>query len=197
MRFFFTVLLLCVWWAKAVAEQPPTPPNQPPETKPEQQIQIYSKQSTEAVDNLNKAAEVLSDPAKALKSDHEEEHKPKSDSVANINALKQFPRDPTQMSGNFRQALKNMPASHGGATGANPNAPAQQNLMPAIELAAKMVGKHKSVLLRVNKRVVQIAEGGQMSWIEGNQLFNIRIEKISKNQVRVRVLPSNDLFILQ
>jgi hypothetical protein len=198
MRFVRVLLLLAFSVSTQAEESNP----KPPQKSAADEVQVYTKQSSEAVDNLNKATEVLANPAKALLPDHEENKAAPAD-LANNNSLgltdkRPLPRDPTQMSGNFRQALKNMPASN--SNGINPNAvnnPAAHNI-PTLELAAKIMGKHKSVMLKVNnKRIIQIVEGEQFSLVENNQLITIRVEKITKNQIRLLVSPPNEHLILQ
>lgn len=191
----FKILLLFVFSfsVQAEAENPPHPHK--PDTD---NIQVYTKQSTDAVETLNHAVEVLRDPTKALPLPETGKVIAKVDKVLdNVTERKELPRDPTQMSGNFRQALKNLNAG----SGANPNSNAAKNnpasAMPAIELAAKIMGKNKSVMLRIKDRVIQVAEGGRMSLIENQQVISIQVEKIDPNQVRISVLPYNEHLILQ
>lgn len=177
LKFFGLLLLSFVLHA----EQPAAPV--PPTPKSDLEVQVYTKESTDNIAALNKAAEVLSDPVKAFSAREADK--------------KELPRDPTQMSGNFRQALKNIPASSSNST--NPNAPNNKpsRNIPAIELAAKIMGKNKSVMLRIKDRVIQVAEGGRVTLIENQQVITIRVEKIDTTQVRILVSPHNEHLILQ
>lgn len=155
----------------------------PPQPKSGLEVQVYTKESATNVEALNKATEVLRDPVKAFSASEADK--------------KELIRDPTQMSGNFRQALKNIPIA--GANNTNPNAANNTpNLtIPAIELAAKIMGKNKSVMLRINGRVIQVTEGGRVTLVENQQVITIQVEKIDINQVRISVLPYNEHLILQ
>jgi hypothetical protein len=195
---FVRVLLLLAFSVSTQAEESNP---KPPQKSAADEVQVYTKQSSEAVDNLNKAAEVLANPAKALLPDHEENKAAPAADSANNNSLglmdkRPLPRDPTQMSGNFKQEFKKVSTNNV----ASPNAvnnPAARNI-PTLELAAKIMGKHKSVMLRVNnKRIIQIVEGEQFSLVENNQLITIRVEKINKNQIRLLISPPNEYLILQ
>lgn len=188
---FFRILLLLAFSFTVHAEQ--TNPAAPQKSATDD-VKIYTKQSGEAVDTLNKATEVLRDPTKALPLP--EVGKTVDKVLYSVTDKKELPRDPTQMSGNFRQALKNMPTS--GANNANPNAQnAAPPAIPPIELAAKILGKNKSVMLKINTRIVQIAEGGRVSLFENQRVITVRVDKIDKNQVKISVLPVNEQLILQ
>lgn len=197
MKFRFKPLLLCLFSFTALAEHSTTAP--PPKAEPE--VQVYTKTSADAVETLNKATEVLRDPVKVLTST-ESDNKSPAPAVSDNNGAQamehnnnQLLRDPTQVSGNFRQELKKMSQSSGTAGSAAANAPG--NGIPMIEVAAKIIGKHKSVLLRVNGHTTLVSEGGQVSLVEKNQVLSFRVDRITQNQVQIFVLPYNEHLILQ
>jgi hypothetical protein len=144
--------------------------------------QIYTKESIENINKLNKAAELLSSPGKLFSADKDDK--------------KDLPmRDPTQMSGNFRDELKKL--NSGGALGNSTSAPASIDKMPTIELIAKVLGKNKSVMLRVNKQTLQLVEGSKASFTEEQRLMEIQVHKIHQDYVTIVVLPRNETLNLQ
>lgn len=187
LKIFVLLMLSFTAWSEQTAA--------PPASKSNPDAQIYTKESSDNVAALNKAAEVLCDPTKALP--FPEVGKSVDKVLDKVTEKKELPRDPTQMSGNFRQALKNIPNS--GANNTNPNAAnnTPSPNIPAIELAAKVMGKNKSVMLRINNHVVQVAEGGQVSLIDSQRVITVRVDSIDKNQVKIFVLPLNQALILQ
>jgi hypothetical protein len=106
------------------------------------------------------------------------------------------------MSGNFRQALKNISTS--GTNNANPNAAANAPpsnaaplSIPAIELVAKLIGKNKRVVLKINNRIIQLNQGGSFSLVDNQQVITVKVDKIDNNQVKISLLPINKLLTLQ
>jgi hypothetical protein len=188
------------------AEEPPKPAfPRPPgfyQNAYDVESQVYTKQSKGGVAALNKAAEVLRNPIKALPLPEKAEGivdkmlgKEDSPSKEEPAPKKDSPRDdPTQMSANFRQELNKHSSSNSNSNTAKSN---PENAIPAIELAAKIMGKNKSVMLRIKDRIVQIAEGDQLSLVENQQVLSIRVEKIDKSQVKIFISPLNKDLILQ
>lgn len=195
MMFLLKVFGLLLFSFAIHAEQPasPTPPKSATDD-----IQVYTKESGANVESLNKAAELLRDPIKALTSNKDEKK---------VADKKELPRDPTQMSGNFRQALKNMSPAQTPASGTSGNTAASSadKGIPMVELVAKIMGKNKSVLLRLKDRTAQVFEGGQVSLVEdgrisvidGHSVVNFRVDKIDAHEVEITVLPYNAKLILR
>lgn len=183
--FKLSLLLLALSVSTAFAE----------EQKKAANNQVYSKSSASTVEKLNKATDSLRNPGKILKKiaigDDEEEQDEKSD------AEEEILRDPTQMSGNFRQALKNVrPTTDGSTNGKDAGFPE----MPDISLAAKIMGRKNtaSVILKVNKRNFNISEGKSASFIDSkHRLIRIRVDEIRRNYVKIFVLPHGEELILQ
>ncbi|CCE22175.1 hypothetical protein [Methylotuvimicrobium alcaliphilum] len=113
----------------------------------------------------------------------------------NIAEATEVLRDPTQMSGNFRQAVKNMapaqaPSSSAGA--------ARQNF-PTIELVAKAMRTEKAgkVVLRVGNSLLHMRLDNSVSIMHNGALLTLRIDEITAEHVQVHLLEFNQTLILQ
>jgi len=110
-------------------------------------------------------------------------------------------KDPTIMSGNFRKALQSI------RPGIIPTASAstgelgeeEENDMPFIELVAKVlaVDKLSTVVLRVNDHSVHLTEGSTTSQIVNRKIVNIRVDKITENDVTIFLSPFEQVMVLQ
>lgn len=203
MRFLLKFFGL-LFFSFALHAEPPGSPPPPPKSGPN--VQVYTKESAANVEALNNATEVLRDPTKALPLP--EIGKAVDKVTHTVADKKELPRDPTQMSGNFRQALKNMgpaPAAAAGTTGNTAAVASAEKAIPMVELVAKIMGKNKSVLLRLKDRTGQVFEGGQISLVEDGKIsvinnqsvISFRVDKIDENEVRITVLPYNAKLILR
>jgi len=134
----------------------------------EQKNQVYNAQSQLTVDNINQVVDVL--------------------------------RNPTVMSGNFRQALKNIAPGISTATastsGSNND---EENDLPFIELVAKVVTPDKpaTVVLRVNDHTLHLTEGSTASQMVNRKIVNIRVDKITENNVTIFLSPFDQVMVLQ
>ena len=109
--------------------------------------------------------------------------------------------DPTIMSGNFRQALQNI------NPGIIPTASAstgdideeEESDMPFIELVAKVLAADKpsSVVLRVNDHSIHLTEGSVASQMVNRKIVNIRVDKITENDVTIFLSPFEQVMVLQ
>ncbi|WP_431067238.1 hypothetical protein [Methylotuvimicrobium sp.] len=113
----------------------------------------------------------------------------------NIAEATEVLRDPTQMSGNFRQAVKNMapsqvPSSSAGA--------ARQNF-PTIELVAKAMRTEKAgkVVLRVGNSLLHMRLDNSVSIMHNGALLTLRVDEITAEHVHVHLVEFNQSLILQ
>ncbi|MCK4841140.1 MAG: hypothetical protein KAT04_04570 [Methylococcales bacterium] len=109
-------------------------------------------------------------------------------SQSNVDALNntvEVLRNPTVMSGNFRQALKNIRPNT--STSTTPNSDNKD--MPFIELVAKIYSTEKdspsTVVLRVDDHILHLAEGSTASQMINRKIVNIEIQQISKDSVTI------------
>ncbi|MGR9114863.1 MAG: hypothetical protein ACU85E_03800 [Gammaproteobacteria bacterium] len=104
-------------------------------------------------------------------------------------------RDPTRMSENFRQAIKNIvpPAQ------ANVPATGGGDDLPSVELLGKVLTPNQpaAVVLRINERSVHLPKNGSTTTIIDGRLVTIRVDEITKRHVKVRLVEMNQFMILQ
>lgn len=116
--------------------------------------------------------------------------------VDNINKAVGIIRDPTQMSMNFRQAVKNIaPQVNAPATGPAGSA----NVLPFVELAGKVLTPDKTAIavLRINSHPVHIAAGGSTSMVNDGKVLTVRVDEITEHYVKVMLVEINKPLILQ
>ena len=122
-------------------------------------------------------------------------------SVENINQAVQILRNPTLMSGNFRQALKNIKPGVPTASAASPfsNDDGEENDMPFIELVAKVISTEKpsTVVLRVNDHTLHLTKGNTASQLVNRKIVNIRIDEITDTYVKIFISPFGQEMVLQ
>lgn len=134
----------------------------------EHRNQIYNEKSALTVDSINKITEVL--------------------------------RNPTVMSGNFREALKRISPSIPVVSAATLNSSSkEEDDMPFIELVAKIIAKDKpsTVVLRVNDHTVHLSEGSKVSQLVNRKIVNIRVDKVTENDVTIFLMPFGQAMVLQ
>ena len=170
---------------------------------------VYNKSSQLTVDKLNKTTEIFRDPTKVVGA-----------SMGDIsidglkNALPSLPRlpsqqatqplhDPTQMSGNFRQALRSYTPSV-----TNTGTSSESNVVPLIELMGKVympvdrqadkTGNNdvSSVVLSINEKTFFLKEGAKSSVIIREHIITVSVEEIAENYVRIKLSPSNETLLL-
>lgn len=118
--------------------------------------------------------------------------------VENINKAVEFFRNPTVMSGNFRQALKNMAPGISTASASSPSDSEDQNI-PLIELVAKVLSSNKpsTVVLRVDNHIIHLTEGSTASHLVNKQIVNIRVDKVTETYVSIFLTPFEQMMVLQ
>lgn len=118
----------------------------------------------------------------------------------NLNQATEILRNPTIMSGNFRQALKSIKPdmSDVSASTFNSNNNAE-NDMPFIELVAKVLAADKpsTVVLRVNDHTLHLIEGNTASQLVNRKIINIRVDKITDDGVTIFLSPFDQVMFLQ
>lgn len=116
--------------------------------------------------------------------------------VKNLNKAVEIIRDPTAMSGNFRKALRNLPGS-APVQGKTDEEGYKSLNLPEIELVGKMFSENgpPSVVFKARGKYHHFEEGEQVSKVINNQVVTIKIEKITKQSVRVLVMPFNKTLI--
>lgn len=146
-----------------------------------------------AVDNTDKKVKVLRDPTAKVYS------KESQLTVDNINKTVEVIRDPTEMSNNFRQALRNLPNY---SSAQDKDASTSEDFkalgLPEIELVAKVFSENgpPTVVLKAKGKYHHFEEGDKVSKVIKNQVITIHIQEISKNGVRLVVMPFNKILIL-
>ncbi|NOR68382.1 MAG: hypothetical protein GQ532_01580 [Methylomarinum sp.] len=119
----------------------------------------------------------------------------------NINQAVQILRNPTLMSGNFRQALKNIKPGIPTASAATPfsNDDREEDDMPFIELVAKVMAKDKpsTIVLKVNDHTLHLTEGNTASQLVNRKIVNIRVDEITDSYVKIYLSPFEQVMVLQ
>lgn len=122
--------------------------------------------------------------------------------VENLNKATEILRDPTKMSGNFRQALKKLKPS----TPANENSDGPK--VPDIKLLGKIYvpktlnnlaipsSKVSSVSLSIDKQTIYLKEGAMSSVIKKEHLITVHVEEITQHYVKLTIQPNNETLIL-
>ena len=89
--------------------------------------------------------------------------------VDNLNKATEIIRDPTQISGSFRNALKNI------SPPTSPNKPSMKVMRPVIRLNALVAGAEQnySAMLKIENEVKLVKTGHRMSIIANNALYEI------------------------
>jgi len=195
--FFLRLLILFSFSSLALAEHLSQP------------NKVYNKASQLTVDNLNKTTEMLRDPTKVIGA-----------SMGNISitglkeALPNMPRlsggkdeqvlhDPTQMSGNFRQALKSYsPQVPVASSGSSSNSVPIINLIGKVYISTERLATEQSkqekssVVLDIDEKTIHLREGDKSSVIIKEHIVTVLVEEITKQYVKIRITPSNETLLL-
>jgi hypothetical protein len=155
------------------------------------------------VENINKATEVLRNPAvitekigqglEGFRLPVAKNTPPAPDGNVNKGELK----DPTLMNQNFREALDRINQNKSG-TGSPVTSAAPA--LPKMSLLASVCGGKKtknSAMLSINDRTEMVYIGDKITTLESNQVVEIQILDIHRHHVKVRVLPANETIILR
>lgn len=120
--------------------------------------------------------------------------------TGNINNVIEVLRNPTLMSGNFRQALKNLTPKipEAFAATSSPDIDDEDD-MPFITLVGKVIAKNKrsSVVLKVNDHSVHLTEGDTSSQMVNRKIVNIRVDKITEDAVTIFLSPFQQTMVLK
>jgi len=145
------------------------------------------------VDTAQKKAEPMRDPTRAKVYSKESQL-----TVNKINKTVDVLRDPTELSGNFRKALRglqgnNMLVDESGATPANP----QDFGLPEIEIVGRVYSENKpaTVVLKANGKYHHFVEGDRLTRVIDNQLVTFYVQEINEHSVRLLVMPFNKILI--
>jgi len=118
--------------------------------------------------------------------------------VDNVNKATEILRDPTAMSGNFRQALRGLQGSNAAISesGVTPAAPKEFGL-PKIEIVGRVYSENKpaTVVFKSNGKYHHFEEGDQLTQVIDNQLVTFHVQEISEHSVRLLVMPFNKILI--
>lgn len=107
--------------------------------------------------------------------------------------------DPTRMNLNFRDALNGIKNTTENAVGGIKAAP-EEPLFPKITLMAKMQSTNKAsghIILRVNDKSEMVSTGDTITYLQRGELITIEVGEITKNYVKVTVMPINQTLILR
>ena len=111
-------------------------------------------------------------------------------------------KDPTLMYQNFRDALNRVTQNKTGTVANGPGvgiAPAAP-VLPKISLLASVCGGNKdksSAMLRINDKTEMVYVDDKITFLDKNQVIEIRILDIHKHYVKVMVLPAHEEIILR
>ncbi len=113
--------------------------------------------------------------------------------VENLNKTTEILRDPTQASGSFRDALKRIKPS------SQQQSPSKQYTLPDLSLNALVAGPNRtySAMLKIDKKVVLVKTGYRLSIVSKKQLYEVVINKITREEIRLTLLPANEQIILR
>lgn len=122
--------------------------------------------------------------------------KKSSEKINALNKTTEILRDPTQLSPNFRQALRGITPKGRSAS----NTKTKKALaLPEIELAGKVLAQSKKpkAMLRINKKIYYVSENSALSFVKNNQVITVKVLKVNKDHVKITVSPHNQTLILQ
>jgi hypothetical protein len=114
------------------------------------------------------------------------------------------PTDPTRMNQNFRDALERVrqlkSATQEGANGALSKISSEDSSMPKITLLANVHRKNQEksrATLRVNDKSEIVSAGDTITYFQGGEVMKIEVLEITKNYVKVTLMPINQTLILR
>jgi len=194
--FLLRVLLLLAYTSFSVAEHLSEP------------NMVYNKSSQLTVDNINKTIEIIRDPTQVIgASMGNVSVKSLKNAIPDLSSLtnrKPQPlRDPTEMSGNFRQALNSYKPKT-----TTTDSDTESNAVPTIELIGKVFipvdplsmdqqyQDRSSVVLNINEKAVHLKEGARSSIVIQEHIVTVSVEEITKQYVKIRLSPSNETLLL-
>lgn len=160
---------------------------------------VYSEHSAQAVEQINKATELLQDPTLMLEKFRQsfQRSAPSKVSSAGKTPLPQSDNgainDPTQINGSFSAALKRLSIRRSGSG-------ATDHKLPEISLAGKTFnqgGQHSSAILNINQQLYFVKPGENFSFMQDNEIYEIAVESIDIHSVRIRIFPLNEMLILR
>lgn len=144
-----------------------------------------------------KAADELPDPTVASKTYLSSLPSPIANKITNVS---KDIADPTRPNENFRAALSRFDKSKP-TTGTATTSPTPAALsFPDIKLLAAACAHHPAqnhAMLSVNKKSEMVGVNDIITTITNNQVFQIEVLDIQKNQVRLRLHPNNEILILR
>ena len=174
---------------------------------------VYNKSSQQNMANINKTVEFIRDPTKGLGNSVDKLTNKVKSKLPSLPIIPQFGNyvkpvtsptglhDPTQMSGNFRQALKayNPPKTTGEATSVVG--------LPEINLVGKVFiprdlknpdknQETSSVVLGINGKTHHFKEGGRGTILVNDQIVTVSVVQITRQLVTLRLSPSNEILQL-
>ena len=119
--------------------------------------------------------------------------------VDNINKAVDVIRDPTQMSMNFKQALKNIAPTQATTVLPETTSSASVQTLPKIELVGKVLCRRKAgtAVIRVDDRPFHVAQGRRLSMFHDGALWTIRVDEVTANHVKLFLVERNEVLILQ
>lgn len=168
----------------------------------EQQNQVYNQNSKLTVDNINKAVEALRNPMAVVTKNAS------MAPVGNLPDITEAMRDPTLMSGNFRQALQGYSAKGTGGTSSS-----KGPVVPTIAVLGKVfIPKDSfldqarlsetgqlsvsSVALSFDSSTLHLKEGDTSSIIKNEHVISLKVIEIARDYVKVSLSPSNEVLFL-
>lgn len=99
-------------------------------------------------------------------------------------------KDPTQMTGSFNQALSRITGKPG--QGASPLA------LPSVHLLARAIKRGgRAAMLKIDKETHMMKQGAKQSVVVNNQTYEIQLDEIGDEFVRITILPNGKTLTLQ
>ncbi len=118
--------------------------------------------------------------------------------VQKVNKAFEVLRDPTAMSSNFREALRQLPNNKAVSVETEKGVASSQELgFPDIELVGKVLSQTKahSVVFKINGKYFHFEEGEQVSLVVDNQVVTLHVQVISQHTVRLLMMPFNKTLL--
>ncbi len=104
--------------------------------------------------------------------------------------------DPTRLSGNFREALKQMNVK---TTTTQLNTTEKLPPFPNISLAAIVYSEDGQgySMLHIDDRSVLVRVGDKASFVDKGKVVEVVVQEINRNDVRLAVFPAQEIIILR
>ena len=114
--------------------------------------------------------------------------------VENLNNATEVIRDPTRISGSFREALNKIKPGN-----QQPQSSNGQQSLPDLRLNALVAGPGQtySAMLKIEDEVRLVKTGYRLSVMSNKRLYEVVINDITDEELRLTLLPANETITLR